>query len=412
MFTKRSHALRALAGLAAGLGFSNPAMADWELNMPRGVTPLSAEMYDLHMLIFWICVIIAVLVFGAMIYSIVKFRRSTGAEAESWYHSTKAEIIWTVIPILILVGMAVPAAESLVRIEDTRASDISIKVTGYQWKWHYEYLDEGIEFFSSLDAASNEARQLDSGIDPSTIPNYLREVDNRVVVPVGKKVRILLTANDVIHAWWVPELGGKRDAIPGFVNEMWFRADEVGTYRGQCAELCGRDHGFMPIVVDVVSEPEYTAWASNMRDGVMFASTDAAPVAAAPAEPAPSMQDDMPASADDAAEAVVATVASLDMDSLMANGEKEYQIQCGACHQANGKGMPPAFPALVGSEVVNGPVADQLNIVLNGRAGTAMLGFGDRLSDEQIASIITYTRNAWEQSSGETIQPADVRAAR
>lgn len=234
MFTKRSHALRALAGLAAGLGFSNPAMADWELNMPRGVTPLSAEMYDLHMLIFWICVIIAVLVFGAMIYSIVKFRRSTGAEAESWYHSTKAEIIWTVIPILILVGMAVPAAESLVRIEDTRASDISIKVTGYQWKWHYEYLDEGIEFFSSLDAASNEARQLDSGIDPSTIPNYLREVDNRVVVPVGKKVRILLTANDVIHAWWVPELGGKRDAIPGFVNEMWFRADEVGTYRGRC----------------------------------------------------------------------------------------------------------------------------------------------------------------------------------
>lgn len=248
------------AALAAGFLQASPALAAWDLNMPVGVTDLSREIYHLHMLILWVCVVIAVLVFGTMIYSIVKFRRSTHAQPATFVHNTKAEIIWTVIPVIILVAMAIPAAETLVRIEDTRDSDISVKVTGYQWKWHYEYLDEGVSFFSTLSRDSDIARQTGSGIDPATVDNYLLNVDNPLVVPVGAKVRILLTAADVLHAWWVPDFGMKKDAIPGFINELWFRATETGVYRGQCAELCGRDHGFMPVVVEVKSEEEYAAW--------------------------------------------------------------------------------------------------------------------------------------------------------
>ena len=215
------------------------------------MTELSREIHGLHMLIFWICVIIAVAVFGMMIYSIVKFRHSQGAVPANFDHSTQAEIVWTIIPIAILVGMAIPAAETLIKIEDTRDSQLTVKVTGYQWKWHYDYLDQNVSFFSTLARDSDAARQLDSGIDPNTVANYLLEVDHPLVVPVGAKVRVLLTAADVIHAWWVPAFGMKKDAIPGFVNELWFRADEPGIYRGQCAELCGRDHGFMPVVVEV-----------------------------------------------------------------------------------------------------------------------------------------------------------------
>lgn len=240
---------------------SAPAvLAEWELNMPRGVTPITNEVYGLHMLIFWICVIIGIVVFGAMFYSIFAHTKKKNPKPATFSHSTAAEIIWTAIPILILVGMAFPAAKTLVHIEDAGSPDMTVKVTGYQWKWHYDYLEEGVDFFSSLDAASNRARQLGSGVDPATVDNYLLNVDNPLVVPVNTKVRILLTANDVIHAWWVPELSGKRDAIPGFVNQLWFEATETGTFRGQCAELCGYDHGFMPIVVEVVDEAEYVAW--------------------------------------------------------------------------------------------------------------------------------------------------------
>jgi len=256
----------AAVGFAACLPVS-AAFAAWELNMPVGVTELSREIHGLHMLIFWICVLIALVVFGMMIYSIVKFRHSQGAVPANFDHSTKAEIIWTIIPIAILVGMAVPAAETLIKIEDTRASDLTVKVTGYQWKWHYDYLDHKVAFFSTLAEESDRARQLDSGIDVNTIENYLLDVDNPLVVPVGAKVRILLTANDVIHAWWVPAFGMKKDAIPGFVNEMWFRADEPGIYRGQCAELCGYDHAFMPIVVDVKPQDEYDAWLKSQQEG-------------------------------------------------------------------------------------------------------------------------------------------------
>jgi cytochrome c oxidase subunit 2 len=243
------------------------AFAAWELNMPVGVTELSRRIHALHMLIFWICVLIATAVFGMMIYSIVKFRRSQGAVAANFDHSTRAEILWTIIPVMILVGMAIPAAATLVRIEDTRNSELTVKVTGYQWRWHYEYLDTKVAFFSSISRDSDAARQLDSGIDPATVRNYLLEVDRPLVVPVGKKVRVLLTAADVLHAWWVPAFGMKKDAIPGFVNELWFRAEKTGIYRGQCAELCGRDHAFMPVVVDVRSQEDFDAWLKSQQVG-------------------------------------------------------------------------------------------------------------------------------------------------
>jgi len=248
------------AGTALLLG-SGPAMAAWsDLNLRVGVTELSREIYGLHMLILWICVAIAVAVFSVMIYSIATFRKSKGAVPATFDHNTKAEIIWTVIPVLILVGMAIPAAKTLVKIDDTRGSELTVKVTGYQWKWQYEYVDQGVSFFSTLARSSDEARQLGSGVDPASVDNYLLEVDNPLVVPAGRKVRVLITANDVIHAWWVPDFGMKKDAIPGYINEMWFRAEEPGTYRGQCAELCGRDHGFMPVVVEVKPQAEYDAW--------------------------------------------------------------------------------------------------------------------------------------------------------
>jgi cytochrome c oxidase subunit 2 len=256
------------AVIAASTLLAGPAFAAWTLNMTTGVTPVSREAHNLHMLIFWICVAIALVVFGAMFYSIVVFRKSKGAVPDTtMLHSTKAEIIWTAIPIIILVVMAIPAADQLVRIEDTSKSDITVKVTGYQWKWQYEYLDSNVSFFSTLARDSNTARQLNSGIDPYSVQNYLLEVDHPLVVPVGKKVRILLTASDVIHAWWVPAFGMKKDAIPGFVNELWFRAETPGVYRGQCAELCGRDHGFMPVVVDVKTQADYDAWIKEQQGG-------------------------------------------------------------------------------------------------------------------------------------------------
>jgi cytochrome c oxidase subunit 2 len=252
---------RALAAGAALMLGSGPAMAAWsDLNLRVGVTELSREIYGLHMLILWICVAIAAAVFGVMIYSIATFRKSKGAVPATFDHSTKAEIVWTVIPVLILVGMAVPAARTLVKIEDTRGSELTVKVTGYQWKWQYEYVDHGVSFFSTLARSSDEARQLDSGIKPQSVENYLLEVDKPLVVPQGRKVRVLITANDVIHAWWVPDFGMKKDAIPGYINEMWFNAEKPGTYRGQCAELCGRDHGFMPVVVEVLPQDEFDAW--------------------------------------------------------------------------------------------------------------------------------------------------------
>src|SRR5580658_3614956 len=275
---------------ALGLGLSQAAHADsgWGLlNMTQGVTVMSRQIYGLHMLMFWLCVGIAIVVFGVMTYSIFAFRKSRGAVADTTLvHSTTVEIIWTILPIAILVATAVPAATTLIKTEDLRNSQLTIRVTGFQWGWNYEYLNAGVSYFSRLDRASDAARQLGSGVDVTTIPHYLLNVDNPLVVPVGTKVRLLVTAADVIHSWWVPAFGVKKDAIPGFVNEAWFKvdADKPGLYRGQCAELCGRDHGFMPIVVDVRSKADYAAWLKEqVAAQKQAAAPPAAPSAAAPA---------------------------------------------------------------------------------------------------------------------------------
>ena len=264
MFRSAACGLAGLLSHNAHAEADAPAVSGWSLlNMPRGVTAISREIYGLHMFMFWICVGIGVLVFGAMVYSMFSFRRSRGAVADtSLTHSTRVEIVWTTIPAFILVACAIPAARTLIHTEDLRNTELTIRVTGYQWGWHYEYLDKGVSFYSRLDRASDAARQRDSGIDPNTVPHYLLNVDNPLVVPVGTKVRLLLTAQDVIHSWWVPEFGVKKDAIPGFVNEAWFNvdADKPGIYRGQCAELCGRDHGFMPIVVDARGKDAFESW--------------------------------------------------------------------------------------------------------------------------------------------------------
>lgn len=356
------------------------AWADFALNMPRGVTPISREVYDLHMLIVWACVAIGIVVFGVMLYSIVKHRKSVGAKPAQFHESTALEIFWTIIPFLILIGMAIPATRTLIAIEDTSNADMTIKVTGYQWKWQYEYLEDGLNFFSTLDADSNRVRQLNSGKNPRSVDNYLLEVDNPVVVPVGKKVRFLLTANDVLHAWWVPALGMKRDAIPGYINEMWAIIEEPGTYRGQCAELCGRDHAFMPVVMVAVEEDDYRAWVSEQQGALQIAEADAD--------------------------------REWTRDELLKRGEEVYNGTCAACHMQNGQGLPPAFPSLVGSAVVTGPVEQHIKLVLNGVPGTAMQAFGPQLGNADIAAVVTYQRNAWGNDTGDVVQPTDIQAAR
>lgn len=269
--------IRKMCAGALVLLLAGNAFADWALNMPKGVTELSAETYEIHMVIFWWCVAIAVVVFGAMIWSLINHRKSKGVVPAQFSHSMTAEVIWTTIPVIILLVMAVPSAELMIKLEDTRDPDMTVVVTGYQWKWHYAYQGEDVSFYSSLSRPSMTARRRNSGIDPNTVENYLRDVDNRLVVPKGAKIRLLLTSNDVIHSWWVPDLAMKKDAIPGFMNETWFRAEVAGVYRGQCAELCGMDHGYMPVVVEVVEPDAFQAWLSNEKGG-------ATPVAAASGE--------------------------------------------------------------------------------------------------------------------------------
>ena len=264
--------LKDALALGGALSVSSPAMAAWDLNLRVGVTELSREIYHLHMLILLICVVIAAAVFGVMIYSIATFRKSKGAVPAKFDHSTTAEIVWTIIPAFILIAMAIPAARTLVKIDDTQGSAMTVKVTGYQWKWQYEIVGENVSWFSTIARTSNDARRLDSGVDPLSVDNYLLEVDEPLVVPQGVKVRVLLTSADVIHAWWVPDFGVKRDAIPGFINELWFKADQAGTFRGQCAELCGRDHGFMPVVVEVKPRAEFDAWLAARKQALQAAS--------------------------------------------------------------------------------------------------------------------------------------------
>jgi len=387
---KRGSWLAILVGLAAsGAAFGAAYDPGQIWNMPEGVTELSREVHWLHMLIFKVCCGIGVVVFGAMFYSVFAHRRSRHPKPADFHESTSIEIMWTIVPFAILIVMAIPAAGTLIKMEDLRGAELSIKVTGFQWKWQYEYVDRGVSFFSTLHADSNRARQLDSGIDPNTVPNYLLEVDNRLVVPTGKKLRFLITANDVIHAWWVPDLAVKKDAIPGFVNEMWANIEQPGIYRGVCAELCGRDHGFMPIVVEAVEPAVFDQWLAATKAGqpTQIGHGPASTQLAMATMPAPETQ----------VAAAPATAPAPAAPAAPSDGQKVYNTQCAACHQPTGAGMPPSFPSLVGSKVVNGPADAHILHTLKGK--NLMPPFA-HLSDADLAAAISYERTSWGNKGG------------
>jgi len=362
--------------------FSNIAWAESQLNLTKGVTEVSRNVYDLHMLVLYICTAIGVVVFGAMFWSMIFHRKSKGVEPATFHESTKVEILWTAIPIVILIAMAVPATSTLIEMENNEDSDITIQVTGSQWKWHYKYFDQDIEFYSVL-STPREQYENQNGNSAEKTEHYLLEVDKPLVIPINKKVRFVITSDDVIHSWWVPAFAVKQDANPGFINEAWTKVDEPGIYRGQCAELCGKDHGFMPIVVDVRSEADYQAWVQEQKD----------------------------LKAQAAAAEQQSLNASMSMDELMQLGESTYIAHCAACHQPTGLGLPPAFPALKGSAVALGDPAAHIDIVFNGKAGTGMQGYGKQLSLKEIAAVVTYERNAWGNNTGDAIQASDVNNA-
>ena len=354
---------------------STNVFAEYGLNMTEGVTSISHDIYDLHMMVFWVCVVIAVVVFGAMFYSVFAHRKSKGAVAAQFHESTKAELVWTIVPVIILVGMAIPASKVLIDLEDTTKAEMSVKITGHQWKWQYDYPEEGISFISNL-AQSHKDVVTGTDADREAVGNYLLEVDKHLVLPVDTSIRFLITSNDVIHNWWVPAFGVKQDANPGFINDAWAKVDEIGTYRGQCAELCGKDHGFMPIVVDVVSKADYAKWVSEQQAA--------------------------------AAAAVASATKTWSKDELMAQGESVYNTNCAGCHKKDGSGMPPVFPAMKGSPIANGAAADHMNIVLNGKGAMPLFKM---LGDADLAAVITYERNAFG-NTGSVVQPSDVKSAR
>jgi len=359
-----------------------PTLATPGINMPYGVTPVSREIYLLHMAGFWVCCFIGAIVFGVLIYSLIKFRKSKGAKAAHFHEHLGLEIVWTTIPFLILVALAVPATIVLKHIHNTDESALTIKVTGYQWKWKYEYLDQDIHFFSNLATPLEQINNL--------APKnkwFLLEVDHPLVVPVNTKIKLLITADDVIHAWWVPELGIKQDAIPGFINENWIYVTEPGTYRGQCGELCGVYHGFMPIVVEAVSQEDFAQWTTEQRPSSVVNQSK--------------------------------KEASLSTEDLLKLGKAGYERSCIMCHQSNGEGLPPSFPPLKKSRVATGPLDSNIAFVLSGVPGTAMQAFGEQLNDQTLAAIITYTRQAWGNDrlnrihkNPIVVQPNDVAAVR
>ncbi len=366
------------AALMLGAGVPGMAAA-LEWNLQPAVSSIAHDIHGLHEYVMILVTVLFVGVFGFMFYSVYAHRKSRGHKAEQFHENTTVEIIWTVIPAIILIIIAWPVTKTVVAQKDTTNPDITIKVTGYQWKWGYDYIKgegEGISFISTTTTPRDQIE----GRAPKG-DHYLREVDNEMVVPIGKKVRVLTTAADVIHSWWIPAFGAKQDAMPGFIRDMWFKADTLGTFRGACVELCGKEHGFMPIVVRVVSPEDYTVWVSEQKKKLSATG----------------------------GESIVAAVAQ---DDLTQRGAKVYAANCVACHQLSGKGVPPAFPALDGSKIVLGPKNDQIKLMLDGKPGTAMTAFGQQLSDAELASVITYTRNAWGNKTGETVQPSDVKALR
>jgi cytochrome c oxidase subunit 2 len=353
-------AKKKLAKCAIGLGLflvSVCAFATPGFNTPVGETVVSKSIYSVHMLAFWVSVFICVFVFAWMIINFVKYRKSKGAVAQQIHGHVGVEILWTVIPAILLVVMAIPATKGLMLIHDTAKPDMTIEVIGYQWKWRYKYLDQGIDFFSNL---ATPSEQINGTAKKDKW--FLLEVDKPLVVPVGTKIRLLITSDDVIHDWWVPELGVKQDAIPGYINENWMKIDKPGTYRGECAELCGAYHGFMPIVVKAVSQAEFNAWVAKQKK---------------------------------VGESVKVAAKPMTKGQLMTAGKKVYSSHCTVCHQATGKGLPPTFPALAGSPITTGPLVGEIKIVLNGKSGTAMQAFKEQLSPEELAAVLTYVRNAW-----------------
>ncbi len=373
---------RNLGWLLLGGLLSSSAWADMELNLTKGVTAVSREVYDLHMLALYICTAIGVVVFGAMFWSMAFHRKSQGAKPADFHESTKVEILWTAIPIVILIAMAVPATSTLIDMENNDNSDITIQITGSQWKWHYKYFDSNIEYYSVLSTPRDQFDNL-NGSSAAKGENYLLEVDKPLVIPVNKKVRFLITSDDVIHSWWVPAFAVKQDANPGFINEAWTIVDQPGVYRGQCAELCGKDHGYMPVVVIVKSEADYAAWLDEQKNLI----------AQAKEAEAQSLN------------------ATMSKGELMQLGETTYTAYCAACHQPSGQGLPPAFPALKGSAIATtGPVSEHIDIVFNGKAGTGMQGYGKQLSLKEIAAVVTYERNAWGNDTGDLVQASDVNA--
>ena len=379
--TKKLGVSRGVSHLVGGVALSllaSIANAAYQVNFQEPATKLAQTVSDLHMMMMYICGVIFVGVFGVMFYSIIKHRKAPGRVAATFHENTTVEILWTVIPTIILLVMVWPVTKALISMRDSTGADITIKATGYQWKWGYDYIKgegEGIKFMSVLSTPRDQIE----GKAPKG-EHYLLEVDNHLVVPVGKKIRILTTAEDVIHAWYVPAFAVKQDAVPGFIRDTSFRAEREGTFRGQCAELCGKDHGFMPIVVDVVSEEKYVAWVAEQKTKMAALAEDPSKV--------------------------------WTMAELMARGEAVYTQTCAACHQANGKGLPPAFPALDGSKVATGPKEGHLGMVLNGKPGSAMAAFGKQLSDSEIAAVVTYERNAWGNKVGDLVQPGEVKALR
>ncbi len=351
-------------------------------NMTRGVTEVSRDAFDMHMLLFWICVAIGVGVFGVMTWSLIRHRRSRGAKAAKFSENTTVEVVWTVIPVLILVGVAVPATAVLLKTNaESPDPDLVVDVHGSQWKWEYVYPDEEISFYSNLSASSRDASRLDAKESPANAPDYLLDVDNHLVVPAGKNIRLRITSDDVIHSWWVPQLGFKRDAVPGQFNNADIRIDEPGTYRGQCAELCGSGHAYMPVVVEAVTPEAYAGWVAQKQQA--------------------------------AAEEAEKASAPYSREVAMTQGKKIYESACAACHQANGQGIENTFPALEGGKITTGPVEGHLKIVIHGsEKNPVMQAYGDQLSDREIAAVITYERNAWSNDTGDLVTPQAVEAAR
>jgi len=376
IFNKLSERLSAaLAGVLSML-FVSAADAEYALNMTRGVTPISRDLYGLHMIVLWICVAIGVVVFGVMIWSIIHHRKSRGAVAANFHENAQVEVFWTVGPLVILIGLAIPATATLIDLEDAKTNaDINLQVTGIQWKWKYNYIDEDVVIISSLAQSSRDVIK-----DPTGHENYLLEVDQPIVLPINKKIRFLFHSDDVLHAWWVPEFAVKQDVVPGFINDSWAIIEETGTYRGQCAELCGKDHGFMPIVVEAVTQGEYEQWLTDKK-------AEAAAIADS-ADKEWSMQD------------------------LLAQGETVYKVNCAACHGPTGAGIPGVFPAMSNNPVATGDPAGHINIVMNGKAGTAMAAFKSQLNDVDLAAVITFERNSFGNSVGDMVQPSAIKNSR